>query len=321
MLRIYRNLSRHSAGGDATLPVKTVEQLEFAGDEIVGDGRSERRCSRLVTAGLVGVGEREVAAAAVGKTGQKRNLERRLFFDALADVVERLARETAERDRFADRDPVERKIVEIGVFRHIDDTARARDLGRQLHALPRKFGILARLMHRPDFLGPGEILLVRVLRLVGGNADLPHGETDFAGFKRNALHPDRKRAAGENVGHMPGVIVSAVDIVEVALKPVAFARTRHDVDVIDVALRTVEDDAAGLAHGRRLEHRARKPGPVGGKSLVADYIGMRLEIDDADGLVALAVDAQNLNFLVGGRTVRLVDIGVVDAGILPSFMR
>ena len=42
---------------------------------------------------------------------------------------------------------------------------------------------------------------------------------------------------------------------------------------------------------------------------------MRLEIDDADGLVALAVDAQNLNLLVGGRTVRLVDIGVVDAGI------
>jgi len=42
---------------------------------------------------------------------------------------------------------------------------------------------------------------------------------------------------------------------------------------------------------------------------------MRLEVDDADRLVAFAVDAENLHLLVRGRTVRLVDLRIVHAGI------
>ena len=50
-----------------------ISDIKLTLDEVVGHGRPERRGRRLVSVLLEAVGEREVAAAAVGKAAEHRH--------------------------------------------------------------------------------------------------------------------------------------------------------------------------------------------------------------------------------------------------------
>ena len=95
---------------------ESVHQFELTCDEVVSNRRPERGGRRFVAARLVGVGEREVSAAAVGEAGEHGHLERGFLLHPLADVVERLARESSESDGLADGDAPKRQIVVIGML-------------------------------------------------------------------------------------------------------------------------------------------------------------------------------------------------------------
>ena len=114
---------------------------------------------------------------------------------------------------------------------------------------------------------------------------------------------------------MPCVVIAAVHIIEVTLETVALARTGHNVHVVHVALCAVEHHATGLSERSCLEHCAGKTRPVCSERLVADHVRMRLEVDDADRLVAFAVDAENLHLLVRRRAVGLIDLRIVHTRI------
>ena len=85
------------------------------------------------------------------------------------------------------------------------------------------------------------------------------------------------------------------------------------VDVVHVALRAVEEDAA--AAGKGAFHRAaRKPRPVGGDVFAANHVGMVAEIDQHQRVAAFAVQAQHVDALVHFAN-GLDDVRVAHAGI------
>ncbi len=190
-----------------------------------------------------------------------------------------------------------------------------RHLGRQLHLLPRQLGVASGIVLGADLLRPREVLLVRILGLLRGHAYGRGGEADLARLDRDALYPHAERRRGDHVGHVPRVVVAAVDGVEVARKAVELAGTRHHVAVVHVALRSVDHHAVCAAHGRRLEHDTRQAWPVGGDRLAAHDVRMALEVDDADRRRALAVYAQHLHGLVRRRAGGAHDVRVASARI------
>ena len=212
-------------------------------------------------------------------------------------------------------------------LRHVADAPGAGYLGRELHALPsvleRDIVLLAArdafgnalLVKRPDVVRPGEVLLVRVLRPVRGNGHVLHRVANRPRLERRALHPYIKSSSSKDVGHVPGVVVAAVNGVEVALQAVHLAWPRQDVAVVDVALRAVEHHAARIAERRRLEDLAGESRPVRRDRIPANDVGVSLEIDDADRLRALAVYAEDLDLLVRGIADGLDDVGVVRARV------
>ena len=213
-----------------------------------------------------------------------------------------------------------------GLLGHVADTACARDLRRKFHRLPAVldrdiivvfagYAVLhALLMKRPDVVRPGEVLRVGVLRLVDRRLNKPRAEADLTRLERHALHPHVERRGAEDVRHVLGVVVASVHRVKVSLEAVQLAGTRQDVAVVHIALRAVEDDTEGPAERRRLEHGAREARPVRRDRLTAHHIRMGLEVDDADRLAALAIDAEDLHLFVGraGGTdnVRIVRPGI-----------
>ena len=80
---------------------------------------------------------------------------------------------------------------------------------------------------------------------------------------------------------MAGVFAPAAHAVEIWVKPFELARPGVDADVVDVALRAVEEDAARARLGA-LERPARHRGPVAGNQLSAHDVGMRREIHHRD---------------------------------------
>ena len=119
-------------------------------------------------------------------------------------------------------------------------------------------------------------------------------EADFAGLDRRALQPDAEGGRGQHVRHVLCVVVAAVSGVEVAMEAVLFAGERKDVAVVDVALGAVDDDAERLAHRGGLEDLAREAGPIGRDRLATNDVRVGLEVDEADGLSALTVEASDL---------------------------
>ena len=86
-----------------------------------------------------------------------------------------------------------------------------------------------------------------------------------------------------------------------------------DVAVVGVTLRTVEQYALGVRE-RAFEDAFGPARPVGGIFTDRDRVGMALEVEDDDIVLAIARYADELQRFVGGRD-RVVDVGIAASGV------
>ena len=276
-----------------------VELVEVAVDEGLLEANGEERSLRLVTGLAQGFVRGQVAESAVDEAGGHGHPEGRLLFERGAVGGEGFAGQPGERQRVADCHRREREVEVVRTVLQVQLALRGGDVGRALHARAgdlRQF--VAGFVEVHDALRLGDLLGRGAVRLhLRGR----HVKADFAGGDRFAGVPGADYGAGHHAAHVAEDHVASLRDLELRIEAV----------VVGVALGAVDEHALDAVNRAldRLAHHAR---PVGADLVAADRVGVALEVDDRDRVASFAVDAHELDHLVGSAD------GPDHVGVVPS---
>ena len=188
--------------------------------------------------------------------------------------------------------------------------------GGQLHALEGDLRVPTGPVK--GLVAAGGLQLLRA-RQVRGHLDAPDPAGEAVDLAPANLVVDLEHRAGHHVADVPGVAVSPGHVVKIHEEVVQVAAHGVDVDVVDVALGPVEEQAAHAVQ-RLLHPPAQEPGPVRREPAAAHHVGVVPEVDQNDVRRAFPLEAQHVHPVVhladGGEDVRVVDARIgADAAV------
>ena len=189
--------------------------------------------------------------------------------------------------------------------------------GGQHHALIGDLTVAARLVQRVVSAGQGELI---GSGHVGGMAHHPLQHPQAVHRLIAHLREHLQHRAGHRPAHVAGMAVAAHHIVKVNGQVIQLARVGADVHMVDVALRAVEEDAAGIVNSF-LQRAAEEARPVRGNGASAHGIRMNADAGQNHSRAALPVKADNAHAVVhaadGAVNIRVVHTGIgADGAVL-----